>query len=98
MGVGVMGGGASAGESFDMSLIPDEEMGEFEDVCRVIARDVEAAKNRSQEDDDEDDEDDDDDDDDEEDDEDDEDDDEDDDDEDEEPQQWRDMKALRGLI
>lgn len=87
-----MGGGASAGESFDMSLIPDEEMGEFEDVCRVIAKDVEAAKQRSQEEDDEEGDDDEDDDD--------EDDDEEDDDEegDDEPQQWRDMKALRGLI
>jgi hypothetical protein len=45
--LGLLGGSSSAGssgrggeESFDMSLVVEEDMREFEDVCRVIARGV----------------------------------------------------------
>ena len=50
-------------DSFDMSLVNSEDMSEFEDVCRVIARDVDSERENdnsddsdSDEDDDEDDE------------------------------------------
>ena len=50
-------------DSFDMSLVNSEDMSEFEDVCRVIARDVDSERENdnsddSDSDDDEDDEDD----------------------------------------
>ena len=40
--LGLLGNNKSGGDdSFDMSLVSEEDMSEFEDVCRLIARDVE---------------------------------------------------------
>ena len=50
----VRSSGSGGEESFDMSLIADEDMSEFEDVCRVIANGVLAEKQDIDEDDDDD--------------------------------------------